>query len=94
MPKRFAGGNTCGERGGGSRRRHGEPSDPDVDLTPVKGEEEGRIGEEESHAGVHFYNLVFGWPVGVLEHKLFRTAVPCLAEIGSPCHLQSFAESL
>lgn len=54
MPKRFAGGNICRERGGGSRRRQGEPSDPDVDLTPVKGEEEGRIGEEESHAGVHF----------------------------------------
>ena len=47
MPKRFAGGNICRERGGGSRRRQGEPSDPDVDLTPVK-------GEEESHAGVHF----------------------------------------
>lgn len=53
MPKRFAGGNTCGETEGGSRRQ-GEPSDPDGDLIPVKGEEEGRIGEEESHAGVHF----------------------------------------
>lgn len=72
-------------RGGGSRREALRFSDSDVDLyTCERRREEGRIGEEESHAGVHFYNLVFGWPVGVLEPKLFRRAVPLgSAEMGS-----------
>lgn len=42
MPKRVIGGNTCEEKEGGSRGRQGETLDPDVGLTPVEGEEEGR----------------------------------------------------
>lgn len=54
MPKTVTGGNTCEEKEGGSRRRKGEPSDPDAGLTPVKGEEEGKDQQKESETEVLF----------------------------------------
>lgn len=35
------------EKRGGGRRWHGQPSDHNAGLTPVKGEREGRTGEKK-----------------------------------------------
>lgn len=55
MPKTASRGNTCEEKEGGSRRRQGEPSNPDAGLTPVQGEEEGkRTKQKESETEAFF----------------------------------------